>query len=165
VFRSRRGWQRLTTERVSPVCVTAGGNQTFNTSTFPSQSGAFTTTFDMTPSSGAISAVIGISHGVQTSNTGFANIVALSRTGFFQIRGGGTYFTSTIHYAVGVTYPIRLAIDMTTHTYPAFVTPPGGSGQTIRAGAAFRTEQNVVTSLDRWGVKGSTLGVCDFSVQ
>jgi hypothetical protein len=159
----------LTTVHVSPVCVTASGNNTFNNSSFPSQSGTFTTTFDMTPSSGAISAVIGISHGVQTNNTGFANIVALSTTGFFQVRDGGTYFTSTIHYAAGITYHIRLAIDVTTHTYSAFVTPPGGTEQTIRAGAAFRTEQDTVTSLDHWGVKdstaGSTLEVCNFSVQ
>jgi hypothetical protein len=106
---------------------------------------------------------------MQTANTGFANIVALSTTGFFQVRDGGNYFTSSIPYTMGLKYHVRLAINVTAHTYSAFVTPPSGSEQTIRAGAAFRTEQNTVTSLDHWGVKdsttGSTLQACGFTVQ
>jgi hypothetical protein len=156
---------------ISPtaVCVTATGNGTVDNSAFPSHSGTFTATFDMTPSSGGISGFVGLSHGVQTANTGFANIVALSTSGFFQVRDGGNYFTSTIPYTMGLKYHVRLDINVTAHTYSAFVTPPVGSEQTIRAGAAFRTEQNTVTSLDHWGVKdstaGSTLQVCGFTVQ
>jgi hypothetical protein len=157
------------TVQPTAVCVTATGNATFDNSSFPSHSGTFTATFEMTPSSGSISGVVGLSHGAQTANTGFANIVALSTTGIFQVRDGGAYFNSTISYAAGLTYHIRLAIDVTSHTYSAFVTAPGGTEQTIRAGAAFRTEQNTVTSLDHWGVKdsttGSTLQVCNFTVQ
>jgi hypothetical protein len=151
------------------VCVTASGNATFDNSAFPSHSGTFTATFDMTPSTGGISGLVGLSLGAQTGNTGFANIVALSTTGFFQVRDGGNYITSTIPYAGGNRYHIRLAINVTNHTYSAFVTAPGGMEQTIRAGAAFRSEQNTVTSLDHWGVKdstaGSTLEVCSFTVQ
>jgi len=154
---------------VNAVCVTASGNGTFTNTAFPAHSGTFTATFDMTPSTSGISGLVGLSLGAQTANTGFANIVALSTAGFFQVRDGGAYFTSTIPYAGGNAYHIRLAINVTNHTYSAFVTSPGGSEQTIRAGAAFRTEQNTVTSLDHWGVKdstaGSTLKVCSFNVQ
>lgn len=158
------------TVNAANVCTTATANGAWNNAAFPSHSGTFTATFDMTPSSGGMSAAVGVSHGAQTANTGFANIVALSTTGFFQVRDGGTYFTSTIHYAAGVRYHIRLAINVTSHTYSAFVTPAGGTEQTIETGAAFRVEQNTVTSLDHWGVKdsspaGSTLQVCNFTAQ
>jgi hypothetical protein len=151
------------------ACVTASGNAAFTNTAFPAHSGTFTATFDLTPSSGGISGLVGLSHGVQTANTGFANIVALSTTGFFQVRDDGNYVTSTIPYTMGLKYHLRLTINVTAHRYSAFVTPPEGSEQTIQADAAFRTEQNMVTSLDHWGVKdstaGSTLQVCGFTVQ
>ncbi|PYX91319.1 MAG: hypothetical protein DMG67_10445, partial [Acidobacteria bacterium] len=75
-----------------------------------------------------------------------------------------------IHYSGGITYHFRLVINVTAHTYSVFVTPAGGSEQTVGTGFLFRTEQNTVTSLDHWGAKvnttpGGTLKVCNFTAQ
>src|SRR5581483_2478603 len=152
------------------VCSTATATGTWNDTAFPSHSGSFTATFDATPSIGTQSSAVGISKGAQTAFTGFANIVAFATTGIIQARNGGSYFNSTIHYSGGVSYHFRLAINVTAHTYSIFVTPAGGSEQTIGTNFAFRNEQNTVTSLDHWGSEVSatssgTLQVCNFAAQ
>ncbi len=42
------------------------------------------------------------------------------------------------------------AINVAAHTYSAYVTPPGGSEQTIASNYAFRTEQAGVSSLNNF---------------
>ncbi|HLQ50562.1 MAG TPA: hypothetical protein VK129_03635, partial [Terriglobales bacterium] len=152
------------------VCTTATANGAWLNTAFPSHSGTFTATFDATPSLSLQGSTVGISKGAQTANTGFANIVAFSATGIIQARNGGSYFDSTIHYSGGISYHFRLVINVTAHTYSVFVTPAGGSEQTVGTGFLFRTEQNTVTSLDHWGAKvnttpGGTLKVCNFTAQ
>jgi len=152
------------------VCSTATANGVWNNSAFPSHSGTFTATFDATPSVSGQSSAVGISKGAQTAFTGFANIVAFATTGIIQARNGGSYFNSSIQYAGGSSYHFRLAIDVTAHTYSVFVTPPGGTEQTVGTNFAFRTEQNTVTSLDHWGAfvnstSSGTLKVCNFTAQ
>jgi len=60
-------------------------------------------------------------------------------------------------------------INILSHTYSIYVTPPGGTEQTVGSNFAFRTEQNTVTSLNWWGSlvntsPGGTLTVCNFGV-
>ena len=156
---------------VNPViCTTATATGAWNNTAFPSHSGTFTATFDATPSISAQGSTVGISKGAQTVNTGFANIVAFSATGVIQARNGGSYVDSAVHYTGGSTFHFRLAINVTSHTYSIFVTPAGGTEQTVGTNFAFRTEQNTVTSLDHWGAKvnttpGGTLRVCNFIAQ
>lgn len=155
---------------VNPACTTATANSTWNNSAFPSHSGSFTAAFDATPSVSGQSSAVGISNGVQTAYTGFANIVAFATTGVIQARSGGSYVNSSVHFTGGVTYHFRLTIDVSTHTYSVFVTPAGGSEQTVGTNLLFRTEQNTVTSLDHWGVivnntSSGTLKVCGFKAQ
>ena len=141
-----------------------------NTS-FAVQTGTFTAQFDVTPSSATIHGHVGISHGAQTAYTGFANIVRFNATGTIDARNGGGYAaTTTLHYTGGATYHVRMAIDIPTHHYSIFVTPPGGSEVTIGSNFAFRLEQNTVTSLDNYGLfvaatTTNTLQVCNFTVQ
>lgn len=138
---------------------------------FPSRSGSFTATFDATPSVSGQSSAVGISHGAQTVFTGFANLVIFTTAGTIQARNGGAYApTPGIPFSGGKTYHFRLAINVTSHTYSIFVTPPGGSEITVGSNFAFRTEQNTVTSLDHWGAlvnatPGGTLQVCNFTTQ
>jgi len=114
---------------------------------------------------------VGISHGAQTAYTGFANIVRFNTTGTIDARNGGGYAaTTTLHYTAGATYHVRMAIDIPTHHYSIFVTPPGGSEVTIGSNFAFRLEQNTVTSLNNYGLfvaatTTNTLRVCNFTVQ
>jgi hypothetical protein len=102
--------------------------------------------------------------------TGFANIVAFAATGVIQVRNGGSYQNSSVHFTGGVTYHFRLTIDVSAHTYSVFVTPAGGTEQTVGTGLLFRNGQDTVTSLDHWGAivnstSSGTLKVCSFAVQ
>ena len=152
------------------VCTTATANGVWNNTAFPSHTGSFTATFDATPSISGQSSAVGISKGAQTAFTGFANIVAFATTGIIQARNGGSYFNSSISYSGGTSDHFHLAINVTAHTYSVFVTPAGGSEQTVGTNFAFRTEQNTVTSLDHWGAfvnstSSGTLKVCNFTAQ
>jgi len=161
---------QLTVNPITNQCTTATATGAWLNTAFPSHSGTFTATFDATPSVSGQGSTVGISKGAQTANTGFANIVAFSATGVIQARNGGSYVDSAVHYSGGNTFHFRLAINVTAHTYSIFVTPAGGTEQTVGLNFAFRTEQNTVTSLDHWGAKvnatpGGTLKVCNFTVQ
>jgi hypothetical protein len=153
------------------VCSTTTATAVWNNSAFPSHSGTFTAAFDATPSVAKESAAVGLSHGVQTAYSGFANLAVFTTAGTIQARNGGSYAAaSTINFSPGVTYHFRLAINVTNHTYSIFVTPAGGTELTVGSGFAFRSEQSGVTSLDHWGAlvnttPGGTLQVCNFTVQ
>jgi len=151
-------------------CTTTGATGTWNNTAFPSHTGSFTATFDATPSVSGQSSAVGFSQGAQTAYSGFANIVAFAASGVIQARNGSSYVNSTVSYSGGVSYHFRLVINVTAHTYSIFVTPAGGSEQTVGSNFAFRTEQNTVTGLDHWGslvnaTPGGTLKVCNFTVQ
>ena len=159
---------------VSPPspCVTATGGGAFVNTPFVAQTGTFTATFDATPSLSHMNSVVALSHGAGTTYTAFANLVAFNGTaGTILARNGGSYAgpTPAIPYSGGNTYHFRLAINIPSHTYSIFVTPPGGSELTVGSNFVFRMEQNTVTSLDHYGVfVGATSGalrVCNFAVQ
>jgi hypothetical protein len=130
---------------------TAGGNwQDWAMS--GSQSGTFTATCDATPSASPNNALVALSNGAQTTYTGFACLVRFNTSGHIDARNGGAYAAaSTISFAAGSTYHFRLVVNVPSHTYSIFVTPPGGSELTVGSNYAFRTEQNTVTSLNYWG--------------
>jgi len=153
-------------------CVTASATHGWVNTPIPSQSGTFTATFDATPALSNMNSVVAISHGAGTTYAAFANLVAFNgTTGTILARNGGVYTgpTPAIPYSGGNTYHFRLTIDIPTHTYSVFVTPPEGSELTVGSGLAFRTEQNMVTSLNNYGVfVGATSGslqVCNFTTQ
>ncbi len=112
------------------------------------QTGAFTAEFDASSSVSPANAVIGLSSGSATAYTGIACMVRFNTTGQIDARNGGAFTTSTINFSANTTYHFRLAVDLASHTYSAYVTAPGGSEQTIGTGLAFRTEQASVTNLD-----------------
>jgi hypothetical protein len=146
---------------------TAGGGWLDNA--FASQANAFTAEWDATPSASNIDAVMALSNGAQTSFTGFACLVRFNTAGLIDARDGGIYHAAnTIMYAANTTYHFRLAVNVSTHTYSTYVTPAGGSEQTVALNYAFRTEQQGVTSLNNYGlVVDSATGsarLCNFSV-
>ncbi|HZR29502.1 MAG TPA: glycoside hydrolase family 88 protein [Terriglobales bacterium] len=152
-------------------CVTATGGGGWVNSSFSAQTGTFTATFDATPSLSNMNSVVGFSHGAGIAYSAFANLVAFNgTTGTILARNGGVYAgpTPALPYSGGNTYHFRLVVNIPTHTYSVFVTPPGGSELTVGSNFAFRTEQNMVTSLNNLGVfVGATTGslaVCHFSI-
>jgi hypothetical protein len=145
---------------------TAGGGWLNNS--FASQANAFTAEWDATPLATGVDAVMALSNDAQTSFAGFAYLVRFNAAGLIDARDGGIYHAANmIMYAANTTYHFRLAVNVTAHTYSVYVTPTGGSEQTVALNYAFRTEQQSVTSLNNYGlIVDSTVGsarLCNFS--
>src|SRR5437868_5956608 len=146
-------------------CITS--TATFQNSSFASQNGSFTATFDATPNGTAMDGVTGLSHGVATAYTNLGPIVRFSTSGLIDARNGGAYAAVTsIPYTVGTAYHFRIVVNIPSHTYSAFVTPAGGTEQVIGTGFAFRSEQAAVASLDNWALISeiSNQTVCNFAI-
>ena len=116
---------------------------------FAEQTGVFTATFDVKPSSAPSSGNIALSSGTPTAFSGMAVIIGFDSAGHFVVRNGGAYTYSTlILYQAGVTYHFRFEVNIPDHRYSVYVTPEGGTEQTLALDYAFRTEQNAVTELN-----------------
>lgn len=113
------------------------------------QTGAFTAQWDATPTTSSGDTLIALSQGPKTNWTGLAAIVRFNSNNTFDARNGDRYAAdSVISYVPNSTYRIRMEVNVATHRYSAYVTPPGGSEQLLAWNYAFRTEQQGVTSLD-----------------
>jgi hypothetical protein len=152
-------------------CQTAPASGTWINSPFANQTGTFTVSFDAAPSLNNMDAVVGLSNAAQTSYANFACIVSFDASGVLKARNGGSYTAATsIPYTGGSTYHFREVVNVATHTYSIFVTPPGGSELTLGSNYAFRTEQNAITQINNWGaavdatVSSGTLAVCNFII-
>ncbi len=114
-----------------------------------SQQSSFAFEFDAAATTNGIDGVMGLSSGSATGYTNLACIVRFNTTGFIDARNGGVYAaTNSIAYTAGTDYHFRLAVNVTNHTYSAYVTPEGGSEQLIGANYSFRNEQTNVTVLN-----------------
>src|SRR5262249_8011538 len=113
-------------------CAMATSGGPWQNSAFPSQSGTFTAEFDATPSVSPINSVVGLSLGAQNDYTGFACLARFNPSGNIDARNGGAYAAATIiPYTANTAYHFRLAVNVPTHTYSVFVTPAGGTEQTV----------------------------------
>jgi uncharacterized membrane protein len=151
----------------APQCVTTTTNGPWQNTAFANQTGTFTVTYDATPSAASINAVIGLSNGVQTAYTGFAAITRFNPSDHIDARSGGGYTAiNTIPYSGGVIYHFRLVVNIPAHTYSAFVTPDGGTEQTIGTNLNFRSEQATVSQLNWVGAfsEVGTESMCNFSL-
>jgi hypothetical protein len=137
------------------VVATSGGP--FVNTAFAAQTGTFTVTYTATVSASPLDALVGFSNGTQVAYAGLATAVRFSPTGVIDARNGGAYAAaSSIPYSANTAYNFRVVVNVATHTYSAFVTPPGGSEITIGSNFAFRTEQNTVASLNNWAAAVNT---------
>jgi hypothetical protein len=146
-------------------CVNAGAS--WQSSAVAAQTGSFSAEFDATPGAANIDAVTGLSAGAATWYTDLAAIVRFNSQGTIDARNGGDYAAATsIPYTAGTSYHFRLALNVATRTYSAFVTPEGGSETVIGSNFAFRTEQAAVTSLGNWSTYDDigTHTVCNFTI-
>jgi len=116
---------------------------------FPGQTKRFHVEFDATPSADGIDAVVGLAGGAAGAFTDLAAIVRFNASGAIDVRDGDTYRSIfTRPYAAGVTYHLRIDLDVRTHKYSVFMRPTGSSFYTALArDALFRTEQSGVTQL------------------
>jgi hypothetical protein len=157
---------------VASTCVVATPTNGWQDTPFANQTGTFTEQYDATPSASPINSVVALSNGAQMAYTGFAVLVRFNPTGDIDARNGGAYAAaSVIPYAAGQKYHFRVVVNVASHTYSSFVTPPGGTELTIGTNFAFRTEQATVPSLNYWGVDANTAAptgtttVCNFGIQ
>jgi hypothetical protein len=128
-------------------CKTSGVS--FQSQGFATQAGAFRVELDATPSSSAIDGDIGLSHGAASAYADMGPIVEFHRDGTLLAMNGSTYQAATkIAYRGGIRYHLTFEVDLPSHTYSAFVTPPGGVQQAIAVDYTFRTTQASVASLD-----------------
>src|SRR6266705_2868425 len=159
------GTAAITVTPPSSTCPTS--STAFQNSAFASQNGSFTATFDATPNGTGLDAATGLSQGTAAAYTDFAVILRFNTGGTIDARNGGAYAaTNSIAYTAGTSYHFRVVIDVSSHTYSAYVTPAGGAEQTIGTGFAFRTEQSTVTALANWALTAitGTHTVCNFAI-
>ncbi len=156
---------------VGSTCVVATPSNGWQDTPFADQTGTFTAQYDATPSASPTNSVVALSNGAQTAYTGFAVLVRFNPSGDIDARNGGAYAAaSVIPYAAGQKYHFRVVVNVASHTYSSFVTPPAGTELTIGNNFAFRSEQATVPSLNYWGVDvnpggAGTTTVCNFGIQ
>jgi hypothetical protein len=135
------------------------------------QSGTFTAELDATPSLSPMDGVVGLALGKQTAYTGLAAYVRFNTTGQIDARNGAAFAAANvINYSANVSYHFKLVVNMSAHTYSAYVTPAGGLQVTIGTNYAFRTEQNTIPRVDHLVVytkatPGGTIQVCNLTVK
>src|SRR5437773_1757093 len=159
------GASAITVTGAAPGC--AASTTAFQNSAFTSQNGSFTATFDATPNGTGLDAATGLSQGAAAAYTDLAVVVRFNTGGTIDARNGGAYAaTNSIAYTAGTSYHFRVVVDVSSHTYSAYVTPAGGAEQTIGTGFAFRTEQSTVTALANWALTAitGTHTVCNFAI-
>jgi hypothetical protein len=150
--------------------VTANAGAGFQNTAITSQTGTFTVTFSATPSVSQIDSVIGLAAVAPTAYTDLAAIARFNASGYIDARDGGAYTAdASIAYSGGQAYAFRLVVDVPAKTYSIYVTPPGGSEQTVGSNYAFRSEQSGVSSLNYWTAQvntpsGSSVNVNDFAI-
>jgi hypothetical protein len=117
----------------------------------------------------AIDSVMALSSGPKTAFGDFACLVRFNPDGTIDARNGGAYapLPGVIPYSAGVKYTFRLVVNVPAKTYSIYVTPDGGTEQTVGTAFAFRPTAGAA-NLDNWGVvvaglAGSTT-VCSFKV-
>jgi hypothetical protein len=135
------------------------------------KTGTFTAQFDVVSSVSPANAIVGLSQGAAAAYTDMAAAVRFNPTGDIDARNGGAFAAaSTIPFTAGTSYHFRLVINVTAHTYSAYVTPAGGTEIAIGTNYAFRTEQAAVTQLDTWNADvnatpGGSMTVSNFVAQ
>jgi hypothetical protein len=130
------------------------------------ETGMFRLEFDATPASTGIDGVMGLSSGVAGDYTNLAAMVRLNSTGTIDARSGGAYTAAAaIPYSAGTSYHFILDVNLTAHTYNAWVVVNGAQA-VIGTNLAFRTEQAAVSSLSNLAAV-TTLGsqtICNVKV-
>lgn len=150
-----------------PPPPTCGVPVNWSNSAFAAQTGSFTTEFDVAASGPNMDGVVGLSNGVASSFTNLACAIQFATDGTIKARNGSAFAAATaVNYAAGTSYRIRMEVDVTNKTYSVYVTPAGGTQQTLGIGYAFRTEQNTVSQLNNIAINtlSCSLAVSNFTV-
>jgi chitodextrinase len=133
------------------ACVTSSAS--WQNTAMLSPLGTFDVSFDATPSAGNVDAVTGLSAAPAGAYTDLAVIARFNSSGSIDaINGGGYAAADTVPYAGGSTYHFRAVVNVPSHTYSLYVTPPGKPETPVALNYAFRTGQGGVSALSNWAV-------------
>jgi hypothetical protein len=137
-----------------------------NVALLQGQGSTFRITYDGTPSALPVNAISGLSSVSAQQYTDLATGVRFNPSGLIDVRNGSTFTAANpVRYQAGVTYHFIVDVNVSNHTYSAYVLL--GSGQvTLGSNVAFRTEQSSVAVLDTIGVMSSSgaLGICNVTL-
>jgi hypothetical protein len=142
----------LTTAAVSSRACFLSSGEWVNSPLSRVETHSFRISYDATPLSSEVDAVTGLSSGPASEYTDLAAIIRFNLKGAIDARNGSTYSAiSVIPYLAGATYHFIMDINISTHTYNAYVML-GSVRAPIGVNLAFRTEQASITSLNNLGV-------------
>lgn len=136
----------------------------------PVQTGSFVIEFDATPTSNEIDATLVLSDGLPDVGFGKAAVAVRFYTrGNIDARKGSGYAADVdVPYTANATYHFRLLVDVKTHSYSAFVTPPGAAEIQLATDYAFRTEQANVQELNNLAIRVfrtvGTVSLCNVKI-
>ncbi len=115
------------------------------------QTGAFEIEWEVTPLSENVDVAVALSLSppAEPDWKDLATIVLFNRDNYIEVRNGDTYAADVaVSYIAGETYRIREEVDVSSHNYSVYLTPPGESEILLAQNYFFRTEQSAVTALD-----------------
>ena len=137
-----------------------------NTALSQGQGSTFRITYDGTPSSSSANAISGLSDGSAQQYDSLATGVRFNPSGTIDVRNGsGFTAAANIGYQAGVTYHFILDVNVSSHTYSAYVVLLSRQ-ITLGSNVAFRSEQRSVPLLNTVGVMSSSggLSICDVTL-
>jgi hypothetical protein len=130
------------------------------------QASTFRIAYDATPSTSAANAISGLSSGSAQQYAALATGVRFNPSGTIDVRNGSGFTAAVnIAYQAGVTYHFILDVNVSNHTYSAYVMMLFRQ-ITLGSNLAFRSEQGSVSLLDTMGVMSSagSLSVCNVTL-
>jgi hypothetical protein len=146
-------------------CMLSSGSWA-NASLPQTETGSFRVTYDVTPAASIMNAVTGLSSGSGNEYSDLAVALRFSPDGIIDARNGsGFEAASNVPYLPGVTYHVRLDVNVSAHTYNAYVLV-GAIQTSLGTNLGFRTEQSRATSLNNVAALGDTgaLTVCNIKL-
>ena len=137
-----------------------------NTALSQGQGSTFRVAYDGTPSSSSANAISGLSSGSAEQYSDLATGVRFNPGGTLDVRNGsGFTAAASIPYQAGVTYHFILDVNVSNHTYNAYVVVLSRQ-ITLGSNVAFRSEQGSVPLLNTVGVMSSAggLSICNITL-
>jgi hypothetical protein len=114
----------------------------------PTQTKAFTATFDLVPSKSDMEGITGLGSKAAQRAADLVTVIRFAPNGVIDALNGSTYAAANpLKYSAGKKYRVTMMVDPSSRRYSVNVTPPGGSPVRIANNWAFRTSQTSVSKL------------------
>jgi hypothetical protein len=127
----------------------------FQSITFIPQTSVFTFEVDATPaaSSSSVDGAVALGNTLMTAYTDLAAVVRFHNNGLVDARNGSSYQAEKSYpFTLGVTYHVRMVVDVANNVYSAYLRAAGIAPETTIANRyAFRTEQAGIATVSYWG--------------